>query len=143
MTARQKRKWFDQSGATTVEFALVAMCLITLVIGMLQFGWVMHTFNSAAEATRAGARLAVVNPVGSGAVLAEMQYFLPDLEAANVVISYQPLGQPCEYVVVSLAAKGDPGKTPYTVRPWFFWPPTEITVPPFTTALSRESLGSS
>lgn len=134
MTPR-KPKWFDQEGATSVEFALVAMLLITLLIGMLQFGWVLYTFNTAAEATRAGARLAVVTKQGDGpgAVLAVMQYYLPDLKETNIVISYEPAGQPCEYVVVSLAA--------YTVRPWFFWPDAEIAVPPFTTALSRESLG--
>lgn len=140
MTARRPQARSSQRGTTAVEFALVAIVFITLVLGMLQFGWILHTFNSAAEATRAGARLAVVMSVpSSAAILNEMQFFLPGLTARNVIVQYEPSEAACEYVVVQLAT----GNDAYQVS-WVFWPPvTGVAVPPFPTSLPRESLGSS
>ena len=43
-----------------VEFALVAALFFTLLIGIMEMGRVLFYWNSAAEATRLGARLAVV-----------------------------------------------------------------------------------
>lgn len=139
MTAKQREARFTQSGTTAVEFALVAILLITLMLGMLQFGWILYMFNSAAEATRAGARLAVVSAPNSAAILSEMQFFLPGLKANNVIVGYEPSETECEYVTVQLAT----GNDAYQVS-WVFWPPlTGIAVPPFPTALPREGLGSS
>lgn len=138
MTARRPKARSSQRGTTAVEFALIATVAISLMLGVLQFGWILFTFNSAAEATRAGARLAVVSVPNSAAILREMQFFLPGLQASNVIVQYEPSEVACEYVVVQLAT----GRNAYQVS-WVFWPPlTGITVPPFPTSLPRESLGS-
>lgn len=139
MTAGRFQARSGQRGATAVEFALIAMVFVTFVLGILQFGWIIFTFNSAAEATRRGARVAVVSAPNSAAILNEMQFFLPGLTASNVIVQYEPSEAACEYVVVRLAT----GNDAYQVS-WVFWPPlTGIAVPPFPTALPRESLGSS
>lgn len=139
MTARRSQARSGQRGTTVVEFAMTAMVFITLMLGVLQFGWILYTFNSAAEATRRGARLAVVSAPNSAAILSEMQFFLPGLKASNVIVEYEPSEVDCEYVIVQLAT----GKDAYQVS-WVFWPPlTGIAVPPFPTALPREGLGSS
>lgn len=147
MTARRPQSRFRQRGATVVEFVLIASVFIALVLGVVQFGWVLYKFNSAAEATRAGARLAVVGapPVAGNAVpaqvLSAMQFFLPDLVANNVIIEYLPSNADCEYVVVRLATGGD--GYPVLLPFWAFWWPysSPIVLPPFKTALPRESLG--
>jgi len=154
MTSVCRKGRFSQRGATAVEFALVAMLLITVILGIIQFGLVMFTFNSAAQATRHGARVAAVNAPYASAIVNEMKYFLRDLSTDNVVICYPQITDPPggEYVVVRLAVENEPSDsscntndinaTPYRVTPWFFWPVGQISVAPFTTWLPRESLGS-
>jgi len=52
----------SQRGAAAVEFALVAIVFFMLLIGIVEMGRVLFTWNAAAEATRYGARVAVVCP---------------------------------------------------------------------------------
>ena len=49
-----------QSGATTVEFALVLIIFLTFLLAITDFSRMLFTWNAANEATRAGARYAVV-----------------------------------------------------------------------------------
>jgi Flp pilus assembly protein TadG len=49
-----------QLGATMVEFAIVAVLFFSLLLGIMDFGRLLFTWNAAAEATRWGARIAVV-----------------------------------------------------------------------------------
>lgn len=49
-----------QSGATTVEFALIAIVFLTLLLGIMEFGRMMYVWNTAQEVTRRAAREAVV-----------------------------------------------------------------------------------
>ena len=51
---------FRQRGVAAVEFALVASLLFTLLFGVMEMGRVLFYWNTATEATRLGARLAVV-----------------------------------------------------------------------------------
>jgi Flp pilus assembly protein TadG len=50
----------SQLGATAVEFALVLIIFLTFVLGITDFSRMLYTWNAANEATRAGARYAVV-----------------------------------------------------------------------------------
>ena len=77
-----------QTGATAVEFALVLMLFLTFLLGILDFARMLWTWNAAAEATRWGARAAVVCDRGAPVVLSNMQKFLPQLTAANVSIDW-------------------------------------------------------
>ena len=49
-----------EHGAAAVEFALVVPLLVTLLFGMIQFGWFFFVANSASAAAREGARQIVV-----------------------------------------------------------------------------------
>src|SRR5438132_4784872 len=51
-----------EKGQTLVEFALVALLFLTLVLGIVEFGRALWTWNTIVQATRAGARFAVVEP---------------------------------------------------------------------------------
>jgi len=50
-----------EKGATLVEFAIVFPVLITLLIGLIEFGWLFARNVDVGHAAREGARLAAVN----------------------------------------------------------------------------------
>lgn len=85
-----------QGGATAVEFALVLIIFLTFFLGILDFSRMLWTWNAANEATRWGARVAVVCDKTSGTsghptVLSKMQKFLPQLSTANVQVDWYDL----------------------------------------------------
>lgn len=131
-----------QKGAAAVEFALIAMLFFALLIGIVEFGRVLFTWNSAAEATRRGARIAVVtDPANKAAIYAEMKKIMPDLQDGQIEVLYDGASSCasnlCDYVTVSV---GRP--TAYTINPILLPMGTvTIKIPPFTTTLTRESLG--
>ncbi|MES2299560.1 MAG: TadE/TadG family type IV pilus assembly protein [Pseudomonadota bacterium] len=131
MNTRMQRR----AGAATVEFALVVVAFMIVLLGIIEMGRTLFLFNSAAEATRRGARTATVVALNSPDILLDMQRIMPDLTAEQVSISYLPANcttDTCAYVQVSLLG--------YTVRP-MFWDMAPIVMPPFLTTLPAESLG--
>ena len=50
-----------ERGANLVEFALIAPLLIMLVMGIIDFGWILSTQQDARHGAREAARLAAVN----------------------------------------------------------------------------------
>lgn len=81
-----------QRGATAVEFALVLLIFLTFLLGILDFSRMLYTWNAANEATRAGARYAVVcDSTGyPGAVLARMQQLMPAIQ--DIDLAWDPPG---------------------------------------------------
>jgi len=77
-----------QQGSTTVEFALILIFYLTFLLGVLDMARLLWTWNAASEATRWGARTAVVCDRDAAAVLARMQTFLPQLTEDNVVVDW-------------------------------------------------------
>lgn len=143
---RESRK--VERGAAIVEFAIVALIFFALLIGIVEMGRILFTWNSAVEATRRGVRIAVVTDPANGlAIRDEMRLIMPDLADNQIDITYQPAGctvATCNYVTVSV---GQP--VAYTVTPLLVppsWVPAVVTIgvltlPPFSTTLPRESLG--
>jgi hypothetical protein len=74
-------------GATTVEFALVLLIFLMFLLGVVDFSRMLFTWSAANEATRAGARYAVVcdNTGQATAVRAKMQALLPQIQQIDVV----------------------------------------------------------
>ncbi|NEX61046.1 TadE/TadG family type IV pilus assembly protein [Noviherbaspirillum galbum] len=81
-----------QSGAAVVEFAFVLLIFFMFLLGILDFSRMLFTWNAANEATRAGARYAVVcdSTANQAAVLAKMQNMLPQISAISV--AWDPAG---------------------------------------------------
>ena len=52
------------NGTTTVEFAIVGLLVMVVVFGVIEFGRALFVMNTLTEATRRGARMAAVCPVG-------------------------------------------------------------------------------
>lgn len=81
------RSYLNNSrGQAMVEFALVLPILLLLVMGMLEFGRVMHEYIMVTEAARVGARAAVVNNSDS-AVRNIIVAAVPTIKPENVAIS--------------------------------------------------------
>ena len=132
-----------QHGATMVEFALVATIFLTLMLGIMDFGRMLLMWNSAAEATRWGARIAVVcDQLTPNQVRSKMKKILPQLADANISIDWHnPQGTvstscdktTCKGVEVSIENLAFPAISPFM---GFLAAP----VPAFATYLPRESM---
>ena len=128
-------------GTTMVEFAIVAVVFFMLLLGIMDFGRMLFQWNAAAEATRWGARVAVVCDYDSNEIRTLMRRILPELTDANIAITYfDPEGVPsscdkstCKGVEVRLANFNF-----MPISPFMNFGLT--TVPPFATYLVRESM---
>ena len=127
-----------QQGSVAVEFALVGTVLISLLLGITSFGHWMYTLEMVSDATRAGARIAVVCDLSDTAIRAAIQNRVPQLSLTNaqITVQYVPPGctkNTCQSVSIGLAGA--------SYSPWF---PAAAAFPspPFTTSLPRESLES-
>ena len=117
-----------QRGAAAVEFALVAIIFFMLLIGIVEMGRVLFTWNAAVEATRYGARVAVVcDQTNKAAILSRMQKIMPTLTDENVTVFYGSQQ-------VSVSIQNVPVTTLIPVSA------ATLMVPPFTTSLPRESM---
>lgn len=136
MTKRTPRSPKGQLGVAAVEFALIASIFFTLLFGIIELGRVLFLMNAATEATRLGARVAVVCDVGSPAVRNRMRGLLGVLDNEDIDVRYFPEGctrSSCESVTVSIE---------HQVRTYIPFVPMTIDLPSFSTSLPRESLNS-
>ena len=131
-----------QAGVAAVEFALVAALFFTILLGAIEMARLLWTWNAAGEATRLGARLAIVCDINDPIIKSRMQQMLPALQPANVTIDYLDPGNApntctaatCKSVRVTLAG--------YTHVPIIPFVPLSIPVPPFQTTLPKEFMQS-
>jgi Flp pilus assembly protein TadG len=94
-----------QRGATVIEFSLVLLLFFMFLLGILDFSRMLFTWNAANEATRAGARYAVVcdDTNNAATVLSKMQVMLPQIQ--NINLAWTPVGcthATCEGVTVTI-----------------------------------------
>ena len=97
-----------QRGATTVEFALALLVFLTFLLGITDFSRMLFTWSAANEATRAGARFAVVcdDKTRQADVLLKMQALLPQIHTISVAWAPNNSCNPatCTGVTVSITA---------------------------------------
>jgi Flp pilus assembly protein TadG len=132
----------SQRGVAAVEFAIVSALFFTVLFGVMEMGRLLWTWNAAVEATRFGARLAVVCDIGDADIRTRMISRLPTLQTNQIAISY--LNPPaadntctaanCKAVRVSLN-----GYTHDTIIPFL---PLSLTLPSFSTTLRKEFMNS-
>lgn len=144
----------SQRGAHTVEFAIVGAMFFILLFAAIEFGRLLFTWNTLGEASRRGARVAVVCPIEHGAIRRVALFdsngstgsspILPDLSEANISIDYLddsgvPLVDPAgSYLEIAYVRSEVVGYQYHLIIPFFV---QEFEMPPFTTVLPRESLG--
>lgn len=132
-----------QAGATAVEFAIVAALFLTVLLGIMDFGRILSTWNAAAEATRVGARVSVVCDKGAARVLADMQQFVPMTSANLQVDWYQDnsISTSCDSSNCTGVAVSVTGLTITPVSPVSWIGFSALPVPGFSTYLPREVMG--
>lgn len=136
------RRASRQQGVAAVEFALIASLLFTVLFGVIEMGRLLWTWNAAVEATRYGARLAVVCDLNDSRIKTKMITRLPSLVNGNITITYLNPPAPintctpvdCKAVKVSLT-----GYTHTAIIPLV---PLSLTLPPFGTTLRKEFMSS-
>lgn len=124
-----------QQGAAAVEFALVASLLFTLLFGITEMSRILFYWNTAGEATRLGARMAVVCGKDAAAIKTHMSNRLGILTPGNINISYTPDGcdiNSCRSVTVSI--------TGLNVSTFIPFVPLNLDMPSFSTTLLRETM---
>lgn len=137
MKIKKITNFSPQRGVAAVEFALIASIFFTLVFGVMEMGRILFYMNSAAEATRLGARVAVVCDVNAAAIKTKMINMLGILTTADINISYTPSFcsvSTCESVTVSVRKEN--------IKTFIPFVPLTFKLPPFSTTLPRESLNS-
>ena len=146
-------KKHHQKGAETVEFAMISLLLFALVFAIIEFGRALFVWNALTEATRRGARMAVVCPVGSNipkqvAIFGDKNGALSNspiimgLTADMIKISYSDASTDPKFVQVSIDISSATGyqhmlMIPLWGGPLTFSPATVAFTPTFYT----ESLG--
>lgn len=131
-----------QRGVAAVEFALIAIFFFTLLLGIMEFGRWLFLLNGANEATRLGARLAVVCSVEAADNLTLIKASMSamtggGIPAANMVLDYVPEGCDASNCKTVTARIVDATFTP--VSPFFGG---SFSIPEFPTSLPREYMTS-
>lgn len=140
MMPKQNASGNKQRGVAAVEFALIAVLFFSILFGIIEFGRVLFTWNAAVEATRYGARTAVVCDIGDDAVLSNMQQIMPQLTSNNVAVRYaRHDGIPCSVGTCELVNVSVQNLSITPVIPLLN---LTLPVPGFETSLMRESLTS-
>lgn len=144
----------QQAGVTTVEFAVVGAVLLLAVFTVIEFGRLLWTWESLAEATRRGARVAAVCPVDHASI-ANVAVFndpgnsgasaiLADLTTDHVAVTYldrdgnivgDPMNNWCQIEYVRVRITG------YVFNFVVPMVGSFLNAPEFETTLPAESLG--
>jgi len=135
-TSGKLRSLRRQVGVMIVEFAIVSMVFLLLLMGIMEFGRWLFTLNAASEATRWGARLAVVCNRDAPVIKQKMRLILGSVTDDQIHINYS--SSACDttacMVTVSLVGATFTPMIPYLGVP--------VPIPPFTTSLTREAMDS-
>jgi Flp pilus assembly protein TadG len=142
-----------ERGGTLIEFAIVASVFFMMLVGIVAAGNLYYTHNALVEATRRGARYAVLNPSGGAAAVQNVVIYGTDsppsgatplvynLQPANVSVCYsgavgcpgQAFGVAAGSVTVTIQSYSFPFVLPTST--------TSITMPAYRTTLMGESAG--
>lgn len=130
-----------QRGHVAVELSIVMLMYVSMLLGIVDFSRWLFAINSANEAAREGARVAVVCDLSDSAIQQRMAPWLVSATGGTIAVSYTPGGcvanaaggTPCTGVTVSLSGYQVPRVA------WFL---PNMTLPAATTFLPRESMDS-
>jgi TadE-like protein len=105
---RNKKYGKDQRGSSMAEFAVVALLFFMIIFGIIEFGRLLYTHNALTDATRRGARYAVLHDSDAPCVVNVVVYgethinpttcaptgppLINGLTAANVQVQYNGSG---------------------------------------------------
>lgn len=99
-----------QRGTTTVEFAIVGTVLMVVMFAVIEFSRALFVINTLAEATRRGARMAAVCPVGDPKP-AQVAVFANGGSSSSIVAGLTTANVQVQYLDISGAVVASPGTT--------------------------------
>ncbi|MHB2211525.1 TadE/TadG family type IV pilus assembly protein [Methylobacterium sp. CM6257] len=120
---RPRRKFNeDTSGSSAVEFALLLPILVTIIFGIIEFGLIIYTLNTAQSAARDATRQLATNRItasqASGVVLQQLPRWVT--AGTSVSVSQTAPSNPSNNLFttdVSFAAKA---ATPTSLLSWAY-----------------------
>ena len=89
-TGRRRPRRRRRRGAAAIEFALVAIPFLFLVFTMVEFGRYVMIYQILVDASREGARRAVVESATPASVEARVQELLDDSTLAEATVTVDP-----------------------------------------------------
>jgi len=140
-----RTKLSDNRGGTLIEFAIVATVFFMMLVGIVAAGNLYYTHNALVEATRRGARYAVLHASGGTTAVQNVVVYGTDTPAAgatsliynlqpsNVTVTYSGLNVAAGTVTVTISNYSFPFVLPIKT--------TSIQMPPYRTSLSGECAG--
>ena len=140
-----------QHGLSTVEFSLVAVVLFMMIFGVIEVGRAFFVAAALDEATRRGARVAVVCPVNDPAIAQAAAFnnnLIPGLDASDIVVEYLDdsnavVANPAvaaEFITIRYVRVRVVGFQHQMFIP-LVTALSQFTMPEYATVLPRESLG--
>ena len=138
-------KRVNERGGSLLEFAFVASGFFMMLVAIVAAGNLYYTHNALVEATRRGARYAVMNLSGSDTAVQNVVVYgtaspgvgakslIYNLQPSNVTVTYSSLNIASGSVTVSITNYSFPFVLPVTT--------TSITMPSYRTTLTGESAG--
>ncbi|HEY2974947.1 MAG TPA: TadE/TadG family type IV pilus assembly protein [Pyrinomonadaceae bacterium] len=145
MISRYSIKRKSERGGTLIEFTIVAASFFMMLVGIVSAGNLFYTHNALVEATRRGARYAVLHASGSTTAVRNVVVYGTDspapgatsliynLQPANVTVTYSGLNLATGTVTVTIDNYTYPFVLPTRT--------TSISMPPYRTTISGECAG--
>ena len=142
---------YRQQGLSTVEFAIVAVVLFTMIFGVIEVGRALFVASALDEATRRGARMGVDCPINDPATAQAAAFnnaLIPGLDASDIVVDYLDdsagiVGNPADpagFITIRYVRVRVVGFQHQMFIP-LVTPLSLFTMPEYATVLPRESLG--
>ena len=143
MSHKAERK--DERGSTIIEFTVVAVAFFMMLVGIVSAGNLFYTHNALVEATRRGARYAVVHLNGSTTAVKNVVVYGTDTPAAgatSLIYNLQPSNVTVTYSSLNVAS----GTVSVTIDSYSFpfvlpTQTTSIAMPQYRTTLTGECAG--
>ncbi|HFE37298.1 MAG TPA: pilus assembly protein [Gammaproteobacteria bacterium] len=140
-----------QTGSASVELAMVGLFFFMTLLGVIETGRLMFTWNALTEATRLGARAASVCPVQNAAIGTIATFnangLITGLQSDNIIVNYldedgavvgNPTpGNPLGFSQVKFVQVSIQGFQYDLLIPGI----PSVSLPLFSTTLPRQSLG--
>jgi Flp pilus assembly protein TadG len=150
---RFSKKCGDERGGTLIEFTVVASVFFLMLVGIVAAGNLYYTHNALVEATRRGARYAVLHPNGGATAVQNVVIYGTDAPAAGATSLVYNL-QPANVVVCYSGTANCPGQSfgvaagsvTVTIQNYSFpfvlpTRTTSVAMPPYRTTITGESAG--
>jgi Flp pilus assembly protein TadG len=133
----------DERGSTLVEYSIAALVFVTSMFAVMEFGRALWVHNALSDATRRGARYAVLNSPANIAQVKNVVVYgdpaggtksiVPNLSTGDVTVTYSDMAVNKGSATVSINSYQFQFVIPLVG--------TTINMPKYTTSLTGESAG--